>query len=1024
MKKRYLAGFALLLGLCGAPMTTTAQSNTDTEIYDFSGLNDVNILNAFYKAWQDGQRRYPTMAEFEAAGIQPQDLEFVRSHVRRAEIMSRADRLVTGTHETRNLFMNIPMDIGKDGGVGHPEGKFHADVYSMWQYTNIFGSWNHGVFSAPGAWVDAAHRNGTDIMSGIKFFESWTGGGDAEYSNFITQKDANGKFKWVEPLINCLMYFGSDGINYNWEDNSFGNADIVDFHKELWKYAAEVGFDNYHSMIYTSNSGLTAGNVDALFGSSTGKTHDTMLNYASGAFSYQMAASVTAAKNAMGTADGLYAGVWIASMTNRGWSRLNSAKECGICLWGEHGQSRFMSYNSGDGAFDTQGNYQRLLERGFSGGNRNPANRPAITENNLEWEKSAAGEALYNFAGLASWIPERSTIQGDLHFRTHFTLGNGDRYFFKGKNAYANNWYNMSAQDIVPTYRWLLYKSNTTTVNKEIEVNYTHLDAYTGGSCIELTGAATSTGTDIVLYKTSLKAGSDAYARLAVKTLRNVKASNLYLILKKAGSDTWLEYPYGDIAGNNWEEKKINLTNIAKGDVIERIGLRVKGNNADYQLYVGLLEVNDATTIKPANIKSLKAEVKKESKSSMAIKLYWDVNAVAKTRNAWNLVYNDEANISHFEMLYKNGENGKVVFTGTTSQWAGLIPNIDFESVNDEPYVGVRAVSTDLKTYSPIVWVKVPRAAQSTLPEKAMSLGNYGVSEIDPEAEGLDRAQKLRYLTEVTTTGATQNLNYKSNTVVPEDDLQHVDALDHVLTVRQGQTVTIKLKAFDSTYGPVYADDGNPDGLRWCFAGGWIDLNGSGDFDRPLPVERTASEIENGKTETDPEGERIFFAGTVRAGNPEIEKTGSTYTFKIPENATPGDSRLRIVFADAWFAGTFNPVGYLAKGYSIDFSVKIEGTNPGRVIVDNRDKGEADEPADMENANTAVEEVESEVSTAEGAEGAIIFNNVEKAWVYTVDGKFVKFANNKPATVEAEPGIYLVKMQNGNVMRSAKIMVK
>ena len=102
----------------------------------------------------------------------------------------------------------------------------------------------------------------------------------------------------------------------------------------------------------------------------------------------------------------------------------------------------------------------------------------------------------------------------------------------------------------------------------------------------------------------------------------------------------------------------------------------------------------------------------------MAIKLHWNVEATAKTRADWGLVYNDEANIDHFEILMKMGEEGKVMKVGTTSQWATLVPNIDFESVNDVPYVGVRAVSTDLKTYSPIQWVKVDRAAQSTLPEK------------------------------------------------------------------------------------------------------------------------------------------------------------------------------------------------------------------------------------------------------------------------------------------------------------------
>ena len=999
-----------------------ATTEVDNSIYDFSGFDIQKMLDLFYSVSQKG-RKYPTMEEFESIGIQESDIAFVRSHVRRREILDRADRLRPETYEKRNLFLNLPMDVGSGGAAGYPNDKFAADVFSMWQYTNLFGSWNHGFFQAPGAWVDAAHRNGTKIMSGIAFFESWTGDGDAGYSAMITQK-VNGEYKYVKPLINCLMYFGVDGINYNWEDTSYSDTNIVAFHKALYKYAIECGYYDYDSSIYTAQQGINTNNTsltNALLGNAEGQTHALMLNYNGGDFTtaVQMQNSVKAAEAAVGSTEDLYTGVWIAGM-DRNWKALDQTDynhRIGICLWGEHGQSRFMSYNVGDGAFDTQGNYQRLLERAMSGGNRNPLNRPAVTSTSsgkINWEATAAYPyPLMNFAGIAEWIPERSTIQGNFHFLTHFTLGNGDRYFYKGKKSYAGSWYNMSSQDLVPTYRWLLLKSNTAdNVSTDIEVNYTHLDAYTGGSCIELTGASTATGTDIVLYKTALTAGNGAYANIAVKTLKNVKATDLYLILKKRGSNTWEEYAYGDVDGNTWEEKNIKL-NLAAGDVVERVGLRVKGNNNDYQLYVGKLELNDETTVTPANVKDVIAEVKKETKTSMTVKLHWDVEATANTRADWGLVYNDEANIDHFEVLMKIGEDGKVMKVGTTSQWATLVPNIDFESVNDVPYVGIRSVATDLKTYSPIVWVEVPRGNQADLPEKEVEYGNYGISQMDEQCEGADIAREQRYVTSVTTTGAIKNLQYTANGP-GADGTQYAKCLDHVLIVNQGQTINMTIKCADFS-----------DGLKWCFAGGWMDLNGSGDFDKPLPTERTAAEITDGKTTTDAEGERLFFAGTIRAATPSFQAEGLNFSFKVPENATPGQSRLRIVFSDAWFAGMFNPVGYHAKGFTIDFSVEIQGTNPGRVVVDNRDQGEADEPVGVHDGDdTNVENIVSEVSVAEGTDGAILFNNVEKAWVYTADGKFVKYANNNPAAIAVEAGVYLVKMQNGNVMRSAKVLVK
>ena len=995
MKKCYFAVLALVLSIFAAPV----QAQTD-EIYDFSGFDTKAMLDLFYKVHQDG-RYYPTLEEFEAIGIQQSDIAFVRSHVRRAEIMDRSNRLVEQTYVNRNLWTNFPMDVGSGGSAGYPSDKFAADVFSMWQYVNLFGSWNHGFFQAPGAWVDAAHRNGSDIFSGIAFFESWTGDGDATYSAMITQKDADGNFIYVKPLIHCLMYFGADGINYNWEDNSYTNTDIVNFHKQLWKYAAEVGYDNYHSGIYTSQSSFGAHNADALFGTTaTGKTHDTMLNYANGDFSWQIASTVTAAETAMGTADGVYAGVWIVGMDRR-WTTLDQdaqSHKAGVCLWGEHGQSRFMSYNSGDGPHDTQGNYQRLLERGFSGGNRNPANRPAVSNSGNNWEKGADGKLpLSTFAGMAEWIPERSAIKGDLHFRTHFTLGNGDRYYYKGKMSHTSSWYNMSAQDLVPTYRWLRYKAGTTEVSTDIEVNYTHLDAYTGGSCIELTGASTAAGTDIVLFKTALKAGNGAYAKVAVKTIKDVKATDLYLIVKKQGNDAWLEYPYGEVAGKTWEEKKFDLAGIAAGDVIERIGLRVKGDNNDYQLYVGKIELNDESTVAPAAVKDVVAEVRQETKTSMTVKLHWGVDAEAKTRANWDLVYNDEANIDHFEILYKVGEEGKVALVGTTSQWAALVPNINFQSVNDVPFVGVRAVSTDLKSYSEIAWVEVPRAPQASLPEKQEE-DTYGVSAMDPACEGAAIARQQRYVEKVVTTGATENLNYSADGPVA-DGSQYADVRDQVLVVEQGQEITMTIKAADFS-----------DGLKWCFAGGWLDLDASGDFNHP------------GAPEDDPLSERIFFAGTIRAATPEFQNPGLTFTFKVPEDATPGDSRLRIVFSDAWFAGMFLPTGLHAKGFSMDFGAKIVGNNPGRAAIDTRDQGAADEPENLY-AETSVEEVIGEVSSAEGVDGAIVIKNADKAWIYTVDGKLVEFVKN-PAQVAAKAGVYLVKMQNGNIIRSAKVIVK
>ncbi len=1001
MKKRHLIiGAMVCCAVMGTPGTAMSQMSetTTSEVYDFSGFVDVDLMELFYNALQDG-RNYPTEEEFATKGILPSDIAFIRSHVRKAQIIDRANRLLPDTYEKRDLWMNIPMSTGKDGAVGQPTTNFADDVFSMWNYTNLFGSWNHSFFTAPGAWVDAAHKNGTNIMSGIKFFESW-GTTSGEWNTIISAKNSDGSFKYVKPMINCLMYFGADGINYNWEDMGYADATTIAFNKALYKEAAACGFDNFHLGLYTAMSSITA-NPNALFGDETGRTAHTMLNYAASDFSYNMGASVLAAERAMGTSEGLYAGVWIVSM-DRGWSRLNATdadKRCGICLWGEHNTSRFWSYNSGADAYEAQSNYQSLLERAFSGGNRNPLNRPEISDTGNNWEKQGDKLPLSTFAGLATWIPERSAIQGNLPFATYFNLGNGDRYNYKGKKT-AGAWYNMANQDRVPTYRWLVTEPGTLTASDKIQPEFSHDDSYTGGSCLKLTGEATSTGTDIVLFQTALtSSASGAYANIAVKSGKDGNnATNLYVILKKQDG-TWLEFPVGETTGKTWQEKKISLSGINQGDVIERIGLRVKGSDDNYKLYVGKLEINDNVKAVPANVQDVVVEVKEETKTSLSIKANWKLDRAAEDRAAWDLLFNDEANVDHFEILYKNGEEGRISEIARTTQWAVYVGDIIFEDADDQPFIGVRAVSTDLKTYSPIEWVEVARADQDALPVR--NDDSYGISQMDPNCEGADIARQQRYVTDFTTVGATQNIEYHANG--PQTDgTQYVNATDKVLKVEQGQEVTLTIKCADFS-----------DGLKYCFAGGWMDLDGSGTFN-PDPIDENPAQ-----------GERLFRLGKLRDQTPEFQTTGITHKFTVPVDARPGKSRLRIVFSDAWFEGSFLPTGLHAKGFSIDFGVEISGDNePRPAPADNHDQGTPEEPEGLDQTPEGINNVNSEVSSFYVADNVINFVNVDKAWIYSVDGGLVKYLTNpdKYSVADFANGAYIVRMQYGKVIRSGKFV--
>lgn len=1006
MNKKSTMKMLLLAGLlCGAPSTMSAQTDTgstSTTIYDFANFNDQKLLDLFASALEKG-RKFPTTQELKDAGLY-EELEFVRSHVRKREILSRQDRLVGDTYRERDLFMNIPAGAGSTIG-GYPSKDFASDNFSMWNYTNLFGSWNHGLFQAPGSWVDAAHKNGTDILSGMKFFDTTGGrGGHATgWVGLIKTKNDNGEFKYTRPLIHLLQFLGMDGINYNFEASGYSDNDVVKFHQSLYKYAAEQDFKNFHIVIYTFSSSLTGYNSRALFGENNVKTTDLMLNYDASDFSYSMAQSVQEAKRVMGTAKGLYAGVWIVDM-NRGWNRLNAtgAEECGICLWGEHAQSRFWSYNTGGNAQERMSNYQMLLERGFSGGKRNPADRPAISRFGNNWEWSGTTPPLSTFAGLATWIPERSAIKGTLPFSTYFNTGAGEVYTYKGKKT-AGSWYNMSNQDIVPTYRWLVYDGGTTNVSDKVQPEFTYEDSYTGGSCLKLTGKASASSTDIVLYKTNLTGTSGAIkAQVAIKTGKDTPANpNLALIVRLKNSGEWKEFAVDGTTDKTWKEHTIALTGLSSTDVIDRIGLRVKNTDNQYKLLVGKLAIVDDFTATPEAVKDLRIQVKEENKASLSVKASWALNSAADDK----VVYNDDANVDHFEVLYKNGENGTVSEIGRTSQWATYIGDIEMAEA-DQPFIGVRSVSKDLKTYSPVVWQQVSRSTYASLPEKKDN--PYGEPELDMSADGYKIAQKVRYIEVFKTTGGEQNIDYRA--AGPTRGTNYVDATNQVLKAAQGQEITLQFKGYEAKDEV----DGNHDDLRYCMGKGWIDLNGDYTFN-PVEISKDPAN-----------GEQLFFLGQVRKGTEAQVKSLQTYKFRIPTDAKTGKTRMRIVFSDAWFAGSLLPTGKFNKGFAIDFGVEITGNNPERQAPKStRDEGKAEQPEGL-SASTSITSFAGEASALVQTSKDLKFSNVEKAWIFGVDGSLVKVLDNpQQYEIKSLPkGIYLVKMLNNNVIRTQKVVIK
>lgn len=1000
----------------------------DFSVYD-NNINGEALLDLFYAALQDG-RRYPTDAEFEAAGYNLMDLAFVRSHVRpRTAMVDHSKDVNPIVGEGRRLWMNIPIGVGKHTG-GYPNSRFTDDTFSGWNYTHIFGSWNHDLFHVPAATVDAAHRHGTDIYSGIKFFESWTAGSQASgWVNVISAQDPKGYegYKYVEPLINCLMYFGQDGINYNWEDAGYSQQTVIKFHQACYKLAKERGFDNFHIGLYTSISALTSqGSTEALLGKDGVKTADAFLNYSGGSFaSYgTIAKSVETAEKYFGSAKDVYQGALLSGLgADKNWQALNKTETCKrmqVVLWGEHDQSRIFSWCKGEDAQDFAEMYQKRQEYFFSGGNRNPALRPTPGQQ-CKWRDIVN---LLPFEGVAEYIPERATLQQSLPFITNFCLGSGERYYYNGKRTHGS-WYNMAQQDVVPTYRWLAYEAGTTKAMTTGLPEYTYGDAYIGGTSVRLTSTVSQ---DVVLYRCALTVGAaNPKVTLALKRPANVTTDGmLSLIVKKKDSGEWLETALPAIEGNVWTEVEAALQGIAQGDVIEYVGLRTKGNVSG--LLVGRLALtDDAPAVAPAEPRNLAVQVKEETTQSLSVKLRWDVTpqtAQQGDRYANDLLYNDEAAIDHFEIFLKEGTEGRVREVGRTSTWSAYVGNILLpESSSEGLYVGVRAASVDGKSYSPVAWTAVPHDAAAAASRWERDLDGWPAIRLDLQGESVDGALKGGYVASFQVTGADESYSYTNTAgnpymtdIAAGTDADHADKTNYMLAdepirVTQGQTLRCTLQL--------------PSELQQSCARGYADWDGNRQFDVTsyLPG-REGQGGAGGVVLTD---EQVWTSGLSnnKKMNTELGATAN-FQIKVPADARPGESRLRLVFNNNYYAHP-GPSGLHVGGFAIDFPMVISGTNAPRAVTpDYRDQGIADEPIgltaqDVVGIASAPSEVVSRVAAADGA---LHFTNVDKVWIYAADGRLVAFLSDVPATHPLLPGTYVVRMKCGNITRTEKVQVK
>ena len=149
-----------------------------------------------------------------------------------------------------------------------------------------------------------------------------------------------------------------------------------------------------------------------------------------------------------------------------------------------------------------------------------------------------------------------------------------------------------------------------------------------------------------------------------------------------------------------------------------------------------------------------------------------------------------------------------------------------------------------------------------------------------------DVALEKRWVTSAQTTGAQTDINYSS----AQPSATGYVVTPETLIVKPGSKFSLRVKTTQ-----------NDDDMRYCRAALFADWN------RDFVFNTEGNELLGRK-------------GNANQANSTL--LNALFSISVPEDATPGESRMRLVYADAWADEPF-PCGELMKGFAIDFPMLI-----------------------------------------------------------------------------------------------------
>lgn len=600
----------------------------------------------------------------------------------------------------KNLLMWVP--VNSPGFNALPDGKWDCEVFPMWQYVTHYGNWSTSLVRVPAAFTDAAHRNGVPVscVAGVPYGslnQGWRDGLQALV-------DAG-----ADRLADFLQRFGVDGVGYNSE--FAGGADLVQKLEQVHS-GLRQRMGGVHNVWYDGTQangsinfdmGLTDNNAPIWGGGDDPRTL-LFFNY-----NWNRASLIDksiAKAQALGRSPlDLYCGFNMQGAEPKSGTRwpMLVDKPLSIGLWGAHSENMFWESRGeqGSDAASKQRAYMERVERWFTGGTRNPLTCPPVSDDMSYNAKN------YDFFGMSSFMSARSSLSWDLAaepFVTHFNLGNGRFFNFRGKRQNALEWYNLGVQDHLPTWRWLFTKGAiadgaSAVPARGLDAEFTWDDAYFGGSCVRVFG--TTDDEYLYLFKTryALRLGDQV-----TFTYKMVNGSaDMELVLVAAGGDRALAVGQaGSEAHGTWVTKTFTVgQDVAEGTQLDAVALRLRGARSIDVLLGGLAVTRPGAYGAPVAPEITSAQVLHADWRGADAKVIFNVpNTVEPERTCLNT----DVNASMF-LIYAQQQGREPVMVGATSSWAAIAFNVPVDLDGDRSVrLGVSALSLDMASESAVAW--------------------------------------------------------------------------------------------------------------------------------------------------------------------------------------------------------------------------------------------------------------------------------------------------------------------------------